>query len=240
MNAFISRWKWGILMLAVVVGLWFNPDILFESETPRQANNPLKQVTTGSAPEAGFDFYVLALSWSPSFCLSRNRQTGLQCGGERFFSFIVHGLWPQFEKGWPSYCDNNAEGVSRQQLQQMLDIMPGYALITNQWRKHGTCSGLGEGRYFAKLRAAYDKIRIPAQYRLNRSGLIISPAKMEQTFIDENPGLTGKAIAITCGQKRLRGVRICLSKDLNFRPCPEVDKNSCRRSSVAMPPIGGG
>src|SRR5215212_5317363 len=47
-----------------------------------------------------FDFYVLSLSWSPSFCdaasergnSGRNQQA--QCGG-RPFSFVVHGLWPQ-------------------------------------------------------------------------------------------------------------------------------------------------
>ena len=47
-----------------------------------------------------FDFYVLSLSWSPSFCeaasergnSSRGIQT--QCAG-RPFSFVVHGLLPQ-------------------------------------------------------------------------------------------------------------------------------------------------
>ena len=55
-----------------------------------------------------FDFYVLSLSWSPSFCeAARERgNTGrsqqVQCGG-RPFSFVVHGLWPQYERGFPDY-----------------------------------------------------------------------------------------------------------------------------------------
>ena len=55
-----------------------------------------------------FDFYVLSLSWSPSFCeaaqergnSSRNQQ--IQCGG-RPYAFVVHGLWPQYDRGFPNY-----------------------------------------------------------------------------------------------------------------------------------------
>ena len=55
-----------------------------------------------------FDFYVLALSWSPSFCEAAQERGGLgksqqmQCGG-RPYSFVVHGLWPQNERGFPPF-----------------------------------------------------------------------------------------------------------------------------------------
>src|SRR3981189_389823 len=57
-----------------------------------------------------FDFYVLSLSWSPSFCEEASergnsgRSQQAQCGG-RPFSFVVHGLWPQYEHGFPEYCE---------------------------------------------------------------------------------------------------------------------------------------
>ena len=55
-----------------------------------------------------FDFYVLSLSWSPSFCAAAaerigGRPSGPQCG-PRPYSFVVHGLWPQYDKGFPEYC----------------------------------------------------------------------------------------------------------------------------------------
>ena len=56
-----------------------------------------------------FDFYVFSLSWSPSFCASAGERGGvsksqqIQCGGERPYAFVVHGLWPQYEKGFPNY-----------------------------------------------------------------------------------------------------------------------------------------
>jgi ribonuclease T2 len=35
-------------------------------------------------------------------------------------------------------------------------------------------------------------------------------------------------------------VRICMSKDLQFRACEEIDRRACRRDQVAMPPTRGG
>jgi len=35
-------------------------------------------------------------------------------------------------------------------------------------------------------------------------------------------------------------VRICLSKDLQFRECGEIDRRACRRDQVTMPPVRGG
>ena len=94
-----------------------------------------------------FDFYVLSLSWSPSFCEQASERgnggrSGAQCGG-RPFSFVVHGLWPQYERGFPEYCQRSAEWLDRNIMTSMLDLMPAPGLIFNEWKKHGTCSGLG-------------------------------------------------------------------------------------------------
>src|SRR5215470_7016408 len=43
-----------------------------------------------------FDYYVLALSWSPSFCEIATGNARRQQCGVRPFSFVVHGLWPQY------------------------------------------------------------------------------------------------------------------------------------------------
>ena len=64
-----------------------------------------------------FDFYVLSLSWSPSFCEEASERgnegrSQAQCGG-RPFSFVVHGLWPQYEHGFPEYCDRPSPRLDR-------------------------------------------------------------------------------------------------------------------------------
>src|SRR5215203_2869776 len=72
-----------------------------------------------------FDFYVLALSWSPSFCeQAGERPSAQQQCGERPFSFVVHGLWPQYEKGFPEYCEQPAPKLDRSLVSSMLDLMP--------------------------------------------------------------------------------------------------------------------
>src|SRR5690606_11393707 len=106
-----------------------------------------------------FDFYVLALSWSPSFCeVARERgQMGrsqqIQCGG-RPYSFVVHGLWPQYERGFPGYCQRPAPRLDRRVMSSMLDLMPAPGLIYSQWDKHGTCAGLTARNYFETIRKA--------------------------------------------------------------------------------------
>src|SRR5262249_19520688 len=103
-----------------------------------------------------FDFYVLALSWSPSFCEAageRGPPPQQQCGA-RPYSFVVHGLWPQYEKGFPEFCQQPAPRLDRNIVASMLDLMPAPRLIFNEWDRHGTCSGLSPNAYFENVRKA--------------------------------------------------------------------------------------
>jgi len=191
-----------------------------------------------------FDFYVLSLSWSPSFCeAASERSSGgrsqAQCG-ERPFSFVVHGLWPQYEHGFPNYCQRPAPRLDRNIVSSMLDLMPAPGLIFNEWDKHGTCSGLGARAYFETIRKARSAVKIPPEYLELSAPKTVAPAEIEDAFIKVNPGLSTSAIAVTCDKTRLGEVRICMSKDLQFRACEEIDRRACRRDQVVMPPIRGG
>jgi ribonuclease T2 len=192
-----------------------------------------------------FDFYVLSLSWSPSFCEAASergnsgRSQQAQCG-ERPFSFVVHGLWPQYEHGFPEYCQRPSPRLDRNIMTSMLDLMPAPGLIFNEWDKHGTCSGLTARGYFETIRKARSAVKIPADYLEVSEPKTLAPADIEDAFIKANPGLTSSAIAVTCNSTRLSEVRICMSKDLQFQPCDEIDRRACRRDQVVMPPVRGG
>jgi ribonuclease T2 len=192
-----------------------------------------------------FDFYVLSLSWSPSFCeeaAERGRSGGssnIQCGG-RPYSFVVHGLWPQYENGFPEYCQRPSPRLNRNIVSSMLDLMPAPGLIFNEWDKHGTCSGLDGRNYFETIRKARAAIKIPAEYLDLSQAKTVAPADVEEAFIKANPGLSNAAVSVTCNRTRLSEVRICLSKDLQFRACDELERRACRRDQVTMPPIRGG
>ncbi len=207
-------------------------------------------LTPGSAPaqdrrqsEPGqFDFYVLALSWSPSFCEAageRGTPPQQQCAA-RPYSFVVHGLWPQYEKGFPEFCQVPAPRLDRDIVSSMLDLMPAPRLIFREWDKHGTCSGLSPRAYFDTVRKARAVVKIPDAYIEPNEILSVTPDEVEEAFVKVNPGLTRDAIAVTCDSRRLGEVRICLGKDFRFRPCPEIDARACRRDKLVMPPVRGG
>jgi ribonuclease T2 len=190
-----------------------------------------------------FDFYVLSLSWSPSFCAANAersfQRSDPQCG-PRPFSFVVHGMWPQYEKGFPEFCQVPSPRLNRNIVSSMLDLMPSPRLVFHEWDRHGTCSGLSAGAFFDNVRKARAVVKIPPQYMDLRSPLTVTPDEVEEAFVKANPGLTRDGIAVTCGSRRLDEVRICLSRELQFRDCPETNSRSCRRDRLVMPPVRGG
>lgn len=207
-----------------------------ESDTP--AVDDEQGLPTGS----GFDYYVLALSWSPSYCAAEgedaNRQ---QCGASRPYGFIVHGLWPQFERGYPSNCPTDRPlDVPVEEVRQLYDIMPSAGLIRHQWKKHGTCSGLSRHDFFATLRAARERVVIPEDFRQLETYKTVNPEVLERAFLGSNEGSSADGVIVTCDKRFLREVRICMTKELQFRTCPELERSACWRDRAVMPPARGG
>ncbi len=90
-----------------------------------------------------FDYYVLSLSWSPNWCaLKGDAQGSEQCEARHDHGWILHGLWPQFHRGYPSYCLSGERPPSRAMTAGMADIMGTSGLAWHQWKKHGVCTGL--------------------------------------------------------------------------------------------------
>ena len=184
-----------------------------------------------------FDFYVLALAWSPSYCARTGSTDTTQCGVERH-GFIVHGLWPQYETGYPEYCRSQLSSrVPRATLENIIDIMPSTKLIQHQWKKHGICTDLEQSTYFDLLRRAFAKVSIPENYVALELDVTRDPEAVEAAFVAANPGLQTGGIAVTCRDHQLADVRICLTKDLEFTKCSEVDRRACRAPRIEVPGI---
>lgn len=224
----------GASLAVFLVGLLLVPGLSARAQDRRQ-----------NAP-GEFDFYVLALSWSPSYCEAaserttrRRQRTDPQCG-PRPFSFVVHGLWPQYERGFPEYCQVPAPRLNRNIVGSMLDLMPSPRLVYREWDRHGVCSGLSAGRYFDEVRKARAVVKIPDEYIDLKTPLSVTPDEVEAAFVKANVGLSRAGIAVRCDKRRLREVRICLDRDLRFQDCPDVDRRACRREHLTMPPVRGG
>jgi ribonuclease T2 len=189
--------------------------------------------------EAGtFDYYLLSLSWSPAFCLT---DPGASEGnGPRRFGFIVHGLWPQYETGWPENCNANWQ-VPDDVVSSISDIMPARGLIYHEWSAHGTCSGLSPADFFALLRRAYAALIIPTSLTRVSHEIEQSPGAIAAEFLQANPRFSAQSIVVTCSRQdvpRLREVHVCLDRDLSPRACSaDAARGACRAATFIVPPI---
>jgi ribonuclease T2 len=182
-----------------------------------------------------FDYYVMALSWSPNWCsLTGDGRGDPQCDAGRGLTFTLHGLWPQYESGYPSDCRSGARDPSRGQTGAMADIMGGAGLAFHEWKKHGRCAGLAAQDYFALARRAYDSIAIPQVFIDLDQEVALPASVVEDAFLEANPGLARDQITITCDQGMIQEARICLTKDLTLRRCGDDVIRDCQMQDAAM------
>jgi ribonuclease T2 len=191
------------------------------------------------APAGAFDFYVLALSWSPGFCEAEGDAKGRdQCAAGARLGFVVHGLWPQFERGYPSFCEPEGRSVPRAALQEAEGLFPDESLARYQWRKHGSCAAGSPAQYFRDVRQARERVRVPERLNAPTSPTKAVPLDIERAFAEANPGLRPEMMAVQCRRQIFQEIRVCLTRDLRgFRACPEVDRDACRAGEIAVPAI---
>jgi ribonuclease T2 len=196
-------------------------------------------LAAGVVAPGNFDFYLLTLSWSPGFCDTGGAaKSPEQCGAGANLGFVVHGLWPQFQHGYPSDCDPNPRPVSRIALEETHGIFPDEGLARYEWRKHGTCTGLSPEAFFASVKRARASIAIPDAFNAPGAQQSLSPIEIQRAFSLANSGLRPEAMAIGCARGELQEVRLCLSKDLRqFVNCPEVARATCRSQTIAVAPV---
>jgi ribonuclease T2 len=195
-----------------------------------------------------FDYYQLVLSWSPTHCADNSRgDDDTQCGRTRArpYSFVMHGLWPQYERGWPQFCFTKGRPyVPNSVIDSMMDIMPSRGLIIHQYKKHGTCSGLDVPTYFKASRIAYSNVKIPKMFDAPAKPILITPAEMVTQFRSINPTLTNDAIEIVCKRgnaNQLKEVKFCMSRKGAFRACTpgRATRHKCADKKIYVPPVRG-
>ncbi|MDD9728172.1 ribonuclease T2 [Roseovarius sp. SK2] len=185
-----------------------------------------------------FDYYVLSLSWSPTWCaLEGDDRASPQCDASRDHGWVLHGLWPQYHRGWPEHCQSAERPPSRAMTGEMADIMGTSGLAWYQWKKHGTCSGLSAPAYYALSREAYDRITRPEVFRKLKDPVKLPASVVEEAFLKANPKLEPDGITITCRAGRIQEARICLSRDLAPVPCGRDVIRDCTLDDALFDPI---
>jgi ribonuclease T2 len=191
----------------------------------------------GEGERAGaFDYYVMALSWSPNWCAVTGDARGSdQCEARHDYGWILHGLWPQFERGYPSNCNSSMRNPSRGETNAMSDVMGSGGLAWHQWKKHGKCSGLSSEAYFERSREAYAAVVRPEVFRKLTKTVKVPAKVVEEAFLKANPDLSADMITITCKSGHIQEARVCLTKDLQPRVCGRDVIRDCTASALFDP-----
>lgn len=181
-----------------------------------------------------FDYYVMSLSWSPTFCESH--QTNPQC--DKHPGFVLHGLWPQFQSGgYPQHCSTR-ETLTEESRALGVTVFPTEQLMVHEWQTHGTCNGTSAIDYLRTAQSAHDSIKVPPQLEPGGNKKAMTAQQIAKLVRDANPAVTARSLAIVCGNKELAEVRICLAKhDLKPIPCGNKVSSSCGTAPVQVPGV---
>jgi len=180
----------------------------------------------------------MALSWSPNWCAREgDAEASEQCEPGQDNGWILHGLWPQYEDGWPSYCRTDARNPTRADTTAEEDLFGSSGNAWHQWNKHGRCSGLTAADYYRLAREALDRITLPDIFQRLDTAVRLPASVVEQAFLEVNPDLTPDGITITCKSGRIQEARICLTRALEPRRCGEDVIRDCAMQDALFDPV---
>jgi ribonuclease T2 len=180
-----------------------------------------------------FDYYLLTLSWSPTYCLTHGEDS-TQCAGKGY-GFVLHGLWPQYEGGgYPERCSAERR-LGRGAEAAGMNVFISPTLMRHEWQTHGTCSGLDATTYFRVADRAFAGVRIPPAFEAPRRQRDLTATQVGALFRAANPALGADSLTVHCSRGELSEVRICLTRELQPRACGRGVRNGCPGGAVEIP-----
>ena len=218
------------LMLLLLAGV-----TLAGPATARERHHKAAESAQADLP-GQFDYYALSLSWSPSYCAGHTDPG--QCGSGRKLGFVLHGLWPQYEKGYPSDCSTVV--LSADEQRTYAPMFPSPTLINHEWPKHGTCSGLAPAAYFDLAASLKARVAIPAPFQQPAQPVRVSNAQFIQAFQQANGALASNSVLPFCtgGGRFLQELHACFGKDGGSRACGAVEikrsEKSCGQATFLL------
>ena len=237
-----ADWRWTVLAIAFaflfgLAGCSAEPgtNLPVAVATPATDTATTPPSVVAATLPGDFDYWLIALSWSPTWC-EFNPDNREQCG-TRGFGFVLHGLWPQNDRGGgPQNCGSR-QRVSERSIDRSLAFMPSRGLIIHEWRSHGSCTTLEPDAYFQLADRAFAAVRIPESLRAPKSPPQLSARDIVGAFREANPGLSSDAIQVMCTGARLSEVRVCANADLTTRSCGKLSRSRCPAGVLRIPSV---
>ena len=145
-------------------------------------------------------------------------------------TFVLHGLWPENNDGtYPESC-STAAGPEDSSLYK--DIYPDVGLLDHEWKKHGTCSGLGPDAFFKTARALYQSVTIPPGLARLTHQTSMTPSEILGLFTRNNRRIPPSSLSLSCAHNYLTAVQVCFDKSLHPTACTGL--RSCRANAIRI------
>lgn len=231
--------------------------------TPVPAAPPLAAAASAATPAARpFGLYLLALTWAPTFCCTKGKATEecqASAGSYAADHLTLHGLWPNYSDAeqarihepYPQFCGSYSACGGQHPAPQcspdpasipaaMQTYGPGYLtdrnfLANHEWSKHGSCTSLSAGAYFAAALGTRDVWPghdwTPDLVRQNVGGAL-APATLAAAWrrtagADAPDG----SVLLSCEEDcNLAEVSICFNHDASDAPLQPI---VCPKSTAA-------
>jgi len=186
-------------------------------------------------PGPSFDYYIFSLSWAPEFCADASQAAANpgECKSSKPMNFVVHGLWPEAERGRSPESCGKAKKVARGLVHDLLPYMPSEALINHEWATHGTCTGLSQNDYFTRLMLAHAAVQPPVQITSIGQTEKDEVFRIESEFAGANPSFPEGAFRVVCRNNALTEIHVCFDKDLKGRACPAA-VSDCKAGTITI------
>ena len=216
------------MIAALVVYGGLNPD----AGSPAASPTPRFAATYNNS--ARFEYFILALSWEPEYCATSGSGDVQECAAGKKLGFVLHGLWPQYQNGYPSSC--SLEKLSPAVQTRYAGLFPSQGLMAYEWEKHGTCSGLAPESYLALVQQLKESVAAPATFNAPGTSFRITPGQIRQAFSQMNPFLSEASIEMNCSEsgQYLKEVYLCFGLDGNPAACGyDIHKDTLKSCQAA-------
>jgi ribonuclease T2 len=214
------------------------PPAPISEATVTATSKAIKTPAANSEAMKAFDYFVLSLSWSPDYCATSGGDDEAQCSIGKKLNFVLHGLWPQNQKGYPSNC--SGEKLTSSVKEKFPNLYPSASLMDHEWEKHGTCTGLSAEAYLTLSQQLKKSVVLPDAYRSPTTPFKTNSDQLKQDFAAVNPDLGTASLAVYCsGSGRyLKELYVCFNREGSPMACgAEVNKaaaKSCQQSSFLV------
>lgn len=206
------------------------------------------------------DYFVLALEWPEGFCEYVNATSKHECViSDVVKGWVLHGLWPSnYGHRFLQYCNHSAKfdynRVKDLQVKlnkywpNLFEESSKVALWKHEYEKHGTCASIIPG--FATERDYFVRaMEILQKYNptpvLEKNGITPRAKKYDSdSIINAFESGFGKGVCTQCSDVNddqvLRGIEICLTKELEVMKCPHCGTKYACDGPVSFHPLNYG